>query len=117
MQDFPEVEIDGVRYVPATDYVATTPVGERFPLQPIVVGEHGVHRFRANKMVQALLEDSALDLNDLCVMAHGEAEEDYAQLMVLIGYSVSGFCGLSSTPEDLADAADKASDALAERAK
>ena len=60
----------------------------KHPMQPVVVDDQGTHRFKANSIVRWLLDHGPFDLNDI---ARGDfPEEDYAQLMMLIGYSVSG---------------------------
>ena len=61
------------------------------PLQPIALDEHGVARFKANKIVRALLDWSSargMSLNDLAAL--GFPAEDWEQFCQLIGYSVSG---------------------------
>ncbi len=78
----------GIR--PETDRVAFDPHN----LQQMVCDEHGVIRFRQNKIVDFLLEAGPFDLNQICRMNY--SREDYAQLMQLIGYSVSGYGGLST---------------------
>jgi hypothetical protein len=63
------------------------------PIQPFITAEHGVTRFKENKIVNFLLDNGGYDLNRLCTM--GFPEEDWEQLMMLIGYSFSGFGDLS----------------------
>ena len=60
-----------------------------FPIQPIVIDQHGVRRFRTNEIVRFLLDAGRYDLNLLALMPFSRADrEQFAQL---IGYSVSGF--------------------------
>lgn len=69
----------------------------KHPLQPLETDDQGVIRFVGNDIVRLLLDTGKLDLNDLHRMvARGKYSiEDYAQLMMLISYSVSGFQELS----------------------
>lgn len=58
------------------------------PMQPVVWDSHGVIRFKANAIVQYLLDAGPFDMNHLAVMPFSDADrEQFAQL---IGYSVSG---------------------------
>jgi len=87
----------------------------KHPMQPIGWDETGkVIRFKENKIVSLILETSNLDLNKLCVMNARKMfnEGDYTQLMQLIGYSVSGFGDLSTSPKRLVNKADKIADKL-----
>ena len=69
------------------------PAGE--PMQPIYV-QDGVVRFKENRLVRYLLDAGGLDLNKLCVaFSTEEHAADWRQLAQLIGYSVSGYGGLS----------------------
>lgn len=74
------------------------------PTQPLVVDKQGTVRFRENKIVSFLLDNGSWDLNKLCVMEWPEG--DYTHLMQLIGYSVSGYGELSTSPPDLVEVAD-----------
>jgi hypothetical protein len=81
----------------------------KHPMQPIGWDDTGkVIRFKKNKIVRLLLDTGKLDINDLAKMnAQGMFNEgDYTQLMQLIGYSVSGFGDLSTSPEELVEKAD-----------
>jgi hypothetical protein len=82
------------------------------PMQPLVQDAFGTVRFRENKIVSFLLDRGPYDLNKLCVMDWPEG--DYTQLMQLIGYSVSGYGELSSSPRDLTQRADAEAAALRE---
>jgi hypothetical protein len=65
-------------------------------MQPIVKDQNGVLRFKENKIVDDMLEFSSqhgFDLNKIA--CKGYSKEDQQQLAQLIGYSVSGYCGLS----------------------
>jgi len=63
------------------------------PMQPIVLAEDNVIRFKPNKIVQALLDQNRgldhLDLNDIARMDF--SQEDRMQFAQLIGFTVSGF--------------------------
>lgn len=61
----------------------------KHPIQPVEFVDD-IIRFRENKIVRFLLDQYAPGLNDLHVRFNDDAE-DYEQLMMLIGYSVSGF--------------------------
>lgn len=68
----------------------------RHPMQPVIVADDGVVRFKENKIVRDLLElagKHGMDLNEICVREYDK--DDYSQLMELIGYSVSGYGNLS----------------------
>jgi hypothetical protein len=80
------------------------------PMQPIIVDDKGVHRFRANAIVQFLLDNGPHDLNSLLKADY--AREEYEQLAQLIGYSVSGISQLPWVSSDAVQAADEASDSL-----
>lgn len=68
-----------------------------FPMQPIVIDENGHARFQANRLVLYLLDKGGLDMNDLARAAHYEewSDEEQQHFAQLIGYSVSGYGGLS----------------------
>jgi len=86
----------------------------KHPMQPIGWDETGkVIRFKANKIVQMLLDTHKLNLNDITLMNAGGHfnEGDYDQLMQLIGYSVSGYGDLNSSPETIRKA-DRIADEL-----
>lgn len=81
-------------------------------MQPIELADDGCVRFRANPIVRHLLEVGPLDLNEIVRMrssgAFGEhGVEAYDQLMQLIGYSVSGYGDLSTSPPETVEAADE----------
>jgi hypothetical protein len=61
---------------------------DAFPMQPVVLDEHGVVRFKANPIVRHLLDHGGIDMNAIARLDFPrEAREQFAQL---IGYSVSG---------------------------
>jgi hypothetical protein len=74
---------------------------KNFPMQPIVLADDNVVRFKGNRIVRAFLaaaqEGKKLDLNDIAIKAaHGEfTDAEQMQFAQLIGYSVSGFGDLS----------------------
>tara|TARA_R100001594_G_scaffold80611_1_gene115180 strand:- start:634 stop:987 length:354 start_codon:yes stop_codon:yes gene_type:complete len=78
------------------------------PQQPIGLSSTGTIRFKKNNIIDWLFNSGKLDLNRICVMVQRGTfpKEDYVQLTQLLGYSVSGWCGLSTTPPDLAAQAD-----------
>jgi hypothetical protein len=70
----------------------------RHPMQPAVRDEHGVIRFKANAIVQFLLDSGPFDMNALARMNF--SDEDREQFAQLIGYSVDGFCDLSYVSDE-----------------
>ena len=69
----------------------------RHPIQPLITMPDGVIRFKANKIVQFLLNSAPTgarnDLNSLACM--GFSDDDWEQFAQLIGYSLSGWGSLS----------------------
>ena len=82
----------------------------KHPMQPLKRCSDGVIRFKRNKIVEFLLTAGPFDLNMLSRMPWDN--EDYTQLMQLIGYSASGYAGLSTTPSELAKEADRRAEVL-----
>lgn len=84
-----------------------------FPMQPIVLDKSGVVRFRRNAMVRFLLDwatERGMGLSELAMQEFSVSDrEQFAQL---IGYSVSGFGGLSYVREETAAIADKEAEAV-----
>lgn len=60
----------------------------RHPIQPLEMTESGVLRFKANKIVQYLLDHGGIDMNKLAMLDF--PREDREQFAQLIGYSHSG---------------------------
>lgn len=90
---------------------------QKHPMQPIGWDETGkTVRFKANKIVRMLLDEGPFDLNEItCIIARDENkfnEDDYTQLMQLIGYSVSGYGELKTSPKELVEKADTVADSL-----
>lgn len=76
------------------------------PMQPILMADDEIVRFKANKVVEKLYEYSlahGLGLNELIKM--DLPREDMVQFYQLIGYSVSRCCGLRLVSEEEAKAA------------
>jgi hypothetical protein len=63
------------------------------PMQPVYLDKHKVSRFKANAIVQFLLDKGPHDMNTLARETF--SDEDREQFAQLIGYSVSGFGELS----------------------
>lgn len=86
----------------------------KHPQQPIGLAEDGVIRFKGNSIIEDLFASGALDLNKIRVRVHtGDLpKEDYVQLTQLLGYSVSGWGNLSTSPTEMVEAADKEADRL-----
>lgn len=83
----------------------------KHPMQPVMVEEDGVHRFKRNKIVEFLLENGGYDMNQLARMHF--TQEDEEQFAQLIGYSVSGFGELPYASKNMVRRADRASANLA----
>lgn len=77
----------------------------RHPMQKIHIDDHGVARFRANRIVRHLLDAGPFDMNDLAMMPFDD--EDWRQFAQLIGYSVSGYGDLSYADEKSVAKADR----------
>jgi len=85
------------------------------PMQPIMMDDRGVARFRENKYVRFLLDMGPFDLNKLSRLDF--PDEDYEQLMQLIGYSVSGYGDLSTVSRSSVERADTEVERMSEVAK
>ena len=85
------------------------------PIQPLANDERGVLRFKANRIVQHLLDTHpACDMNNLATLDF--TDDDRQQFAQLIGYSLSGYGELSSYVSDEAySAAAAMADGLDER--
>ena len=70
----------------------------KHPIQPFDIAADGVLRFKENKIVRYLLEKGPFDLNFLAVQ--GFSQEDHEQFAQLIGYSKSGWSGLSYVSDE-----------------
>ncbi len=75
----------------------------KHPIQPLLPDEHGVLRFKENKIVSFLLDNGPYDMNSLACERF--SQEDYEQFAQLIGYSLSGFGTLSYATDETYDAA------------
>jgi hypothetical protein len=80
------------------------------PLQPLITDSHGVLRFKANAIVNHLLDSArqagVADMNKLAILPF--SQEDREQFAQLIGYSLSGFGELSYVSDDTYAAAEAA---------
>jgi hypothetical protein len=86
----------------------------KHPMQAIERDSDGIARFKANAIVEYLLErvvELGVDMNTLARLDF--AREDRAQFAQLIGYSVSGFGDLSYADEETVQAADAEAQRLA----
>lgn len=63
------------------------------PIQPLIMDEQGVLRFKKNAIVRFLLDAGPFDMNKIALMPF--SVEDREQFAQLIGYSLSGFSELS----------------------
>jgi len=85
----------------------------KHPNQPIEYAVDGCIRFKKNKIVDKMLDfctAHGYSLNDIATEFY--EDEDYIQLMQLIGYSVSGYGDLSCVSEKECRRADKIADKL-----
>lgn len=83
------------------------PKPARHPIQPTETDEHGTLRFKSNPIVQRLMthgQKTGLSLNELA--RERFSNSDWEQFAQLIGYSVSGWGGLSYVSEDARSAAE-----------
>jgi hypothetical protein len=64
----------------------------KHPLQPLVTHDQGIVRFKANEIIQFLLDAGPFDMNKLALLKF--SDEDREQFAQLIGYSLSGFSEL-----------------------
>lgn len=76
----------------------------RHPIQPLTTDEHGTLRFKANKIVNHLLDHGGIDMNKLATFDF--PNEDWEQFAQLIGYSLSGAGDLSYFSDDTYEAAE-----------
>jgi hypothetical protein len=78
---------------------------KKHPIQPLEIDAHGVLRFKANAIVQYLLDKGGLNMNDLAIVQF--SKEDRQQFAQLIGYSLSGYGDLGYVTDDAYGVADK----------
>lgn len=74
------------------------------PIQPLIEDSQGVVRFKANAIVQHLLDNGGIDLNQIAALDF--SREDREQFAQLIGYSWSGACDLGYMSDEVLDAAE-----------
>lgn len=80
----------------------------KHPMQEIIMTDRGTIRFTENPIVSHLLDAYPGGLNAIAREFRGEHHrDDYEQLMMLTGYSVSGFGDLSSSRKKTVQAADR----------
>lgn len=82
----------------------------KHPMQRIELDDHGVIRFRMNKIIRDAVDSGAIDLNKIAVMDYSAA--DRMQLAQLIGYSVSGYGDLSYSSQKSVRIADGVAEKL-----
>lgn len=77
----------------------------KHPVQPVVIANDGVYRFKENKIVSKLLEMATkgqrYSYNDIAIdYCNGKVNrDDMVQFAQLTGWSVSGFGGLSEVKD------------------
>ena len=79
-------------------------------MQPLIRDEHGVIRFKANRIIARLFDVDVLDLNR--IMTWDVPDEDRMQLAQLLGYSVGGYGELSYVTDESYEAAEKAAEEM-----
>jgi hypothetical protein len=91
------------------------------PMQPVVLAEDNVIRFRPNRLVQWMLAQGErgerFDINRIVAESQrrGYEPDEIEQFWQLVGYSVSGFGGLSDVRPETAEAADELAAPLVEQ--
>jgi hypothetical protein len=80
----------------------------RNPIQPLITDEHGVVRFKANKIVQWLKDQRPQCLNEIASL--GFTDDDHRQFAQLIGYSHSGSADLGYVDDYTWEAAKETTD-------
>lgn len=89
-----------------------TSCGRRHPMQPIWFDEQGTTRFKKNRIVDTLLwTHPTVDMNT--ILSGNFCIYDRNQFAQLVGYSVSGFGGLSFADAAIVEEADAIADQLA----
>ena len=92
----------------------------KHPMQPLEQDKDGVIRFKENRLVRFLLDSHPnQNLNSLSIRdQQGECNKgDYTQFMQLIGYSVSGYGDLSTSPKKIVKKADKLAAKMCKKTK
>lgn len=69
----------------------------KHPIQPVIRDVHGTANFKANGIVQLLLDAGPFDMSQLARMQF--SDEDREQFAQLVGYSVDAFSDLSYTSD------------------
>ena len=77
----------------------------KHPIQPLGYDEKGVLRFKANAIVQYLLDNGGIDMNHLHCKEF--SQDDRQQFAQLIGYSLGGYSTLSYSDNQTCEAAEK----------
>lgn len=77
----------------------------RHPIQPLGKDDAGIVRFKANAVVQYLLDNGGIDMNKLAALSF--PREDREQFAQLIGYSFSGAHDLGYVSSETLAAAEK----------
>lgn len=70
----------------------------KHPIQPLEKDKSGVLRFKANAIVQHLLDNGGIDMNKIAVLDF--TADDRQQFAQLIGYSLSGYSELNYVDDD-----------------
>lgn len=81
----------------------------KLPMQPIIIDEKGVARFKENALVRYLFDMGGVDLNVLGRIPN-IPEEDREQLLQLIGQPVSAYGDVSYVSDESVAEAHRAAD-------
>lgn len=88
---------------------------KRHPIQPLELDGNGTLRFKENKIVRWMLDTGGIDMNKIAMQGFDKDEQEhFAQL---IGYSLSGYGGLSYVSDQTYNAAEMAYTDETENAK
>jgi hypothetical protein len=88
----------------------------KLPMQPIVWDDHGVIRFKENRIVRWLLDAGPFDMNQIAALP-GITDDERTQFAQLIGYSVSGAGDLPYFDDEVLEQADAMAEELSKEKK
>lgn len=84
-------------------------------MQPMIIDNNGVIRFKENEIVRYLLNNGGIDLNKITLKEF--SKDDRAQFAQLIGYSFSGFGELEYVKNKVYNKAKKKYNKIIEKLK
>ena len=77
---------------------------KKHPIQPLIIDDLGIIRFKSNAIVRWLLDKGPFDMNQIAIK--GFNREDQEQFAQLIGYSHSGAADLSYMSNEVIEVAE-----------